>query len=438
VKNDPTPNAGPFRPALILPTYNNATTLADVVRRCLRLGHPTYVIDDGCTDNTQQALRSLPADPNLKTLKHSQNQGKAAAIRTGFKAALDDGCTHGVTVDTDGQLDPEQVPDLLASAAKNPQALILGVREFDIDGYPARSRFGRRLANLLIFIECGAKVHDSQCGFRVYPLDLAATMTVRGGRYGYEMEIITRAAWARCAIVEVPVSCRYYIHDEKRVSHYLPWTDTWRAIGLHGRLILRSLAPWPHKRWPIGSRDPVPWWRRFLHWVNPAELWHQARLERKASPLASALGAGVFIGNLPIPFLHPIVCIYAAKKLRLHPLGVLAGSLVALPPWGVLLAALNISLGSRLLDRHWLSIERVRAKLEDTPTVMAFLKTMGGFYREWAAGSIVMGIVMGLVVFGLIFALVHLLPRKKTKPSVQPRIAPAKSVVPEGSLSAGE
>src|ERR1051325_11844319 len=167
-ENQTTP-AGDFRPALILPTYNNATTLADVVTRCLQLKLPTYVIDDGCTDNTQQVLADLASDPNLRLLKHTVNQGKAAAIRTGFKAAQADGCSHGATVDTDGQLDPEQVPDLLSAAAKNPQALILGVRKFDIDGYPGRSRFGRRLANLLIFIECGASVSDSQCGFRVYP-----------------------------------------------------------------------------------------------------------------------------------------------------------------------------------------------------------------------------------------------------------------------------
>jgi uncharacterized protein (DUF2062 family) len=430
---DQTTPAGPFRPALILPTYNNATTLADVVSGCLRLGLPTYVIDDGCTDDSQRILATFSA-PNLKTLKHEKNQGKAAAIRTGFDAALKDGCTHGATVDTDGQLDPAQIPDLLAAAAKNPAALILGVRDFDIDGYPAQSRFGRRLSNVLIFIESGANVHDSQCGFRVYPLDLAKTVTVRSGRYGYETEIITRAAWARCPIVEVPVSCRYFIKAEKRISHYQPWPDTLRAIALHGRLILRSLAPWPHKRWPRGSRDPVPWWRRFLHWVNPSELWHQARLERKATPLGAALGVGVFIGNLPTPFLHPFLCLYAARKLRLHPLGVLAGSLVALPPWGLLLVALNVVLGEWLLSGRWLSIDRIKEKFE-----AGLIHALGHYFRQWAAGGIVMGLGMGLVVFGLVFALVHLLPRKKApaKPGQGRIAATGSSVIPTRTV-AGE
>jgi uncharacterized protein (DUF2062 family) len=417
---------------LILPTYNNATTLADVVTRCLRLGLPTYVIDDGCTDATQRVLAGLPADPNLRTLKHEHNQGKAAAIRTGFKAAQADGCTHGATVDTDGQLDPEQVPDLLAAAAQNPGALILGYRKFDIDGYPPRSRLGRRIANTFIFIECGAKVRDSQCGFRVYPLDLAATVTVRSGRYGYETEIITRAAWAHCPIVEVPVSCRYYIKDEKRVTHYKPWLDTVRAVGLHGRLILRSLAPWPHKRWPRGSRDPIPWWRRFLHWVNPAELWHQARLERKATPLGAAIGVGVFIGNLPTPGLHPVLCLYAARKLRLHPLGVLAGSLVALPPWGVLLAIFNIAVGGWIRTGTWKPITWP----EDT-TWSQDIALVGSYFREWLMGSIITGLVMGLIAFALMVALVHLLPRKKVKPEAQAPAASAKAVLPN-SVGAGK
>jgi uncharacterized protein (DUF2062 family) len=433
VTSDQTTPAGPFRPALILPTYNNATTLADVVNRCLRLGLPTYVIDDGCTDNTQQVLATLAA-PNLKTLKHERNKGKAAAIRTGFDAALKDGCTHGATVDTDGQLDPEQIPDLLAAAAKNPAALILGVRDFDIDGYPARSRFGRRLSNLLIFIESGANVHDSQCGFRVYPLDLAKTVTVRSGRYGYETEIITRAAWARCAIVEVPVSCRYFIKSEKRISHYAPWADTLRAIALHGRLVLRSMAPWPHKRWPRGSRDPVPWWRRFLHWVNPAELWHQARLERKATPLGAALAVGVFIGNLPTPFLHPVLCLYAARKLRLHPLGTLAGSLVALPPWGVVLAIFNIAVGGWIHTGKWKPVS-----WPEDATWSRYVKFVGDKFSDWALGSVLTGLVMALAVFALTVALVHLLPRKKPATAkAQGRAEPKAPVIPTRSSVAGE
>jgi uncharacterized protein (DUF2062 family) len=437
---DPTPIAGPFRPALILPTYNNATTLADVVTRCLRLSLPTYVIDDGCTDNTQEILASLPPNPNLKLLKHPLNQGKAAAIRTGFKAAMADGCTHGATVDTDGQLAPEEVPDLLAAAEKNPIALILGVRNFDIAGYPPRSQMGRRIANLFIYIESGAKVHDSQCGFRVYPLDLCATVTVRSGRYGYETEIITRAAWAHCAIVEVPVTCQYFIKNELRVTHYKPWIDTFRAIGLHGRLILRSLAPWPHKRWPRGSKDPVPWWRRFLHWVNPMELWHQARLERKAGPLGAAIGVGVFVGNLPTPGLHPFICLYAARKLRLHPLGVLAGSLVALPPWGLILVALNIGVGSRLLDGQWPKSFR---EIEDDYDRFGLWKFVGHYFREWATGGVVIGVIMGLIAFALVVALVHLLPRKKgtlaDNAKDQARAASGSSpVLPSRSLGAGE
>jgi uncharacterized protein (DUF2062 family) len=417
------PPASPpiFRPALILPTYNNASTLADIVGRCLKLGLPTYVVDDGCTDNTRQILEAFSNDCHLKVLVHTQNRGKAGAIQTGFAAATVDGCTHAVTMDTDGQLAPEQIPDLIAAGRKNPDALILGARDFEIAGYPAQSRLGRRLANFFIFIESGAKVSDSQCGLRLYPLGMINHLKVRSGRYGYETEVITRAAWAHCDVVEVPVSCRYFPADE-RVSHYEPWLDTFRAIGLHLRLVLRSLSPWPHRRWPIGSHDPRPWWRRLLHWVNPMDLWRQARLERRGAPMAAAVAVGVFIANLPLYGLHAILCLYAARRLKLHPLGVLAGSLAAAPPFAFLLVPSDIEVGHRIIHGTWLHFAQLN------PDHVSSWKLLQVYAGEWTLGGLLLGVVMGLVTFGLIVGLVHLVPRRtaaqRTPAPVVPKPSP--------------
>ena len=79
----------------------------------------------------------------VTVVTHNRNRGKAAALKTGFAAAAEAGFTHAITIDTDGQLDPEQIPELLAAARENPSALVVGCRDDGKADYPARSRLGR-------------------------------------------------------------------------------------------------------------------------------------------------------------------------------------------------------------------------------------------------------------------------------------------------------
>src|SRR5687767_3581022 len=112
-------SASPFSPVVITPTYNNCGTLAGVLGRVEALGLPMIVVDDGSTDSTAEVLREWAArrqDGPARVLTHARNRGKADALRTGFAAAAAAGHTHAVTIDTDGQLDPEEIPLLLAVA----------------------------------------------------------------------------------------------------------------------------------------------------------------------------------------------------------------------------------------------------------------------------------------------------------------------------------
>ncbi len=231
--------------AVIIPTYNNGKTLADILARLERLGLPLFVINDGSTDETAQILAQWQdaeksANASKMAFTHSINRGKAAALQTGFAAAATAGHTHAVTIDSDGQLDPEQIPDLLAVARECPEALVVGVRDSSSSDYPAKSRLGRNLSNFFILLECGHRVEDSQCGFRIYPLAMVTNLRCKARRYGYETEIITRAVWSGWQVKEVPVDCHYFPQGEKRVSHFRPWLDTVRSVAMHARLLLLS------------------------------------------------------------------------------------------------------------------------------------------------------------------------------------------------------
>lgn len=396
----------PFNPAVVAPTYDNARTLGDVVRGVAALGLPLIVVNDGSSDATADVLADLArSEGSLTVITHSRNRGKAAALRTGFAVATEAQYTHAVTIDTDGQHDPAEIPKLLDRARLEPNALVLGLRDEGAPGYPARSRLGRRLSNLFIRMESGLRVDDSQCGLRVYPLGLVRAVRCGAGRFGFETEIVTRAAWAGCPVVEAPVACRYLPPGE-RVSHLNPLLDTLRAVGMHARLLARALLPWPrHPQWPArtGADDvkPAPnsrpgFARRVLRWLDPRDAWRQARRDRVSRETFSAgLAVGAFIGNLPAYGFHAPIGLYVARRLHLHPAAVFVGTNVSMPPLGALLNAAAIALGHVLLRGSFPTPDAFDFKRHGAWTILRNL------LLEWSLGSVIVGLLCAAVVFML-------------------------------------
>jgi glycosyltransferase involved in cell wall biosynthesis len=230
-----------YRPVIIMPTFNNGSSLPDVYRRVAALNLSIIIVNDGSTDSTSEWLaRNASISQQLRVISHASNLGKAAALKTGFATALQCGFTHAITIDTDGQLDPEDIPTLLDQAKDSPGALILGARDMAMDDYPSRSRIGRRLSNFAIRLECGGIVTDSQCGLRVYPLELFRRVRCNVGRFGFEAAIITHAVWHGFRVINVPVRCRYF-PPENRVSHFRPWRDSLHGVLLHSKLLIGRL-----------------------------------------------------------------------------------------------------------------------------------------------------------------------------------------------------
>src|SRR4051812_31287807 len=306
-----------FVPVVIAPTFNNAGTLLDVLGRVDAQGVPAIVVDDGSTDATPALLADWaqrPRDHRVQVVTHPRNRGKAAALRTGFAAALEAGYTHAVTLDTDGQLDPEQIPDLLAVAREHPTAIVVGTRDTTADGYPARSLLGRRVSNMFVWMESGVRVSDSQCGMRVYPLDFIRSVRRTAGRYGFETEILTRAGWAGRPVVETPVRC-HYLPRGRRVSHFRPWRDSILGFLMHVRLVGAALWPWTGGAGRAATAGanaltaeqaaalrPLKSLRGFARWLSPVAVWRKLREEPVAGPertaFAGGVGIGAFIANL--------------------------------------------------------------------------------------------------------------------------------------------
>lgn len=404
---------------IVAPTYDNARTLRGVLDRLDVLGLPIVAVDDGSTDATAALLAewSRESGPSARTvLTHATNRGKAEAMRTGFehfRAAarphepthpvprpIPRPVTHAVTIDTDGQLDPEDIPALLVESASEPRALVVGVRDDRAADYPRRSRFGRRVSNVMVWLASGVRVRDSQCGLRVYPLATLERLAVRGGRYEFETECIIRAGWAGVPIREVDVRCRYQI-DGGRVSHFRVGRDSLRALVMHMRLLTRSLWPFGPRREPAAEPTGTIG-RRLAEWMNPMDALRQARADRAGSHrIALAFGVGAFIANLPVYGFQTLLSLAAAQRFRLHPLVTVAGAHLSTPPLGPLLIAAAIAIGHLIMTGSWPSLVTMREQ--------AVAELAMSLLAQWLIGSIVVGAALAILAYVATFALLALL-----------------------------
>jgi len=217
-----------MRTVAVVPTYQNARTLPEVLQSLEAEGFHLIAVDDGSTDGTGEFLAQwASADPARRhAVQLPRNLGKGAALEAGLAAAIQRGFARAVTVDADGQhraIDARRVADAATDG------LVVGARGEQAPGYPARSLFGRRLWALGVRSLTGLGVADPICGLRAYPLECLDRIRCRSGRFGWEEEWMVRAAWSGVIVRQVEIATIYKPPHE-RVSHWA-WHDWPRNIG---------------------------------------------------------------------------------------------------------------------------------------------------------------------------------------------------------------
>ena len=210
---------------ILIPVYQGAGTVGEVVKAALATGSAVVVVDDGSTDGSGRIAEIAGA----RVLRHPVNQGKGAALQTGFALARSEGRRAVLTIDADGQHDPAEIPKLVEEHRRHPDALIVGVRHFD-DGMPRRSQIGNRISTFWISLFAHRPHQDTQSGFRVYPASLFTDARFRSSRFDTETELLLRAAKLRVPLVEVPIRTIY--PAEGAGTHFRDFADTLRIIKL--------------------------------------------------------------------------------------------------------------------------------------------------------------------------------------------------------------
>lgn len=233
---------------VLIPSYNTGPRVLETVAEARRSWSPVWVVVDGSTDGTAEALVALAAaDPGLRVLVMPHNRGKGAAVLHGLHAAAAAGFSHALTMDADGQHHAASIPAFMAASQARPDAMVLGVPVFGADAPPLRVH-GRRISNWWARLETFGAVGDSLCGFRVYPIaPLLAVMraTVWMRRFDFDPEAAVRLCWRGVAPINLPAVVRYLSTEEGGVSHFRYGRDNALLTWMHLRLVVGTALRLP-------------------------------------------------------------------------------------------------------------------------------------------------------------------------------------------------
>ena len=242
------------RICVIVPTYNNEKTIVDVLRRIQAYTHNIIVVNDGSTPETMETLTvAFDASELPEIVDYTPNRGKGYALMRGFRRALELGYRHAVTIDSDGQHFPEDIPAIMDCHSANKGALVVGSRNLTADNMPSKNTFANKFSNFWFRLQTGIPLEDTQSGYRLYPLEAINLRWPIAPRYEAELELLVFSAWRGVPVVSVPVRV-YYPPEGERVSHFRPFWDFFRISVLNSILTFGALFYYL----------PVRLWRRLF------------------------------------------------------------------------------------------------------------------------------------------------------------------------------
>lgn len=203
--------------SVVIPLYNEEKTIREVLER-IPNHRPTeiIVVDDGSIDNSVEAASKV--EKNIKIIRHIENKGYGASLLEGFRQSNGDII---VTLDSDGQHEPQQIPKLLIPILQDRADIIVGSRYLGRSHYrvPLHTRLGELFISLCLQVLYRQKVGNNQCGFRAFRREaLNSVMPLKSTRFGFNTEILFKAAKLGFKISEVPVTIKPREHGSSYVQ----------------------------------------------------------------------------------------------------------------------------------------------------------------------------------------------------------------------------
>ena len=376
---------------VIIPTYNNAASLAKVISDVAAYTHNIIVVNDGSTDDTKKIINSFSF---IQSVSYKKNAGKGFALRTGLKFAWEKGYEFAIAIDADGQHFAKDLPTFINKLETEKAAIIIGARNMDQSSVPGKSNFGNRFSNFWFKIETGIIAPDTQSGYRLYPLLLIKNISFITRKYEFEIEVLVRAAWKGVKIESIPVSV-YYPPANERVSHFRPFKDFTRISILNTILVLITFLY-------IKPRD---FFRAIFNKQKGKEYInkHLLQINQPDHIKALSVGFGVFMGIVPIWGFQLIVAISLSFLFKLNKALVILAAHISIIPMIPIIIFLSYKAGA-----YWMGANAMHIEFSRHITLMSIKKN----FEQYLYGSITLAVGAGILSGIVTFLLLKLFKRK--------------------------
>ncbi len=207
----------------ILPSYNEEKNITSVIKGILKHNIDVIVVDDGSKDKTSQRA----SENGAAVIRHHKKKGKGVSIKDGLNYAADNDYDYIITIDADGQHNPEEIPLFVKEADANEEAgIVIGSRLWNPEKMPLARLCTNRFMSHLISLLCRQNIPDTQCGYKLIKKDVLKVISVKSRKFEIESELLVKAAKAGFKIKSIPIKS-IYAGEKSRIN---PFTDAIRFI----------------------------------------------------------------------------------------------------------------------------------------------------------------------------------------------------------------
>lgn len=232
--------------AVVIPSFEPDNRLISLVNDLANKNIGTiYVVNDGSGESYEaifDKLELLVERTGGSILRHELNMGKGRALKTAFQYILDndEAIKTVVTADSDGQHTCDCIQSVIDASVKNRECLILGVRSFNKEGIPWKSRFGNKLTEKMFKYITGVHITDTQTGLRAIPRSyLQELLSIKGERFEFEMRMLIDAV-EKVEVLEIPIKT-IYDSEENHQTHFDPFKDSLRIYHILGERFIKYI-----------------------------------------------------------------------------------------------------------------------------------------------------------------------------------------------------
>jgi len=377
----------------VIPVFNNTKNIKNFACECLLYLDNVLIIDDRSSDLN---LTKLFDGTKITVITLSETKGKRKAILTALDFLQNKNADYIIWLDSYRQYLPKNILNFIPKILETDNSIIIGCRNFSSENLLQKNNFKRKFSNLLFKIETGLDLKDSLSNFRAYPIKYLKQLKLTGDFLDFDIEVLTRAAWAGLNFIEIDTD-GFYPEKNNKISRLRRFVDILKFALMHLRLIGRHLLPWSHKK--IIKNNEKTFDKKLFK--KPIKLI-KFLVSENNSPLGLAAAAfvGTILAVLPFIGLHSVLIIYFSAKLNLNKIMALAIQNLYIPPF---VPFVCIEVGYFMRTGHWLTDLSLNAFKSYAPT----------FMFDWLLGSLILAPVYAIIAAVVVYFISSKIQKKK-------------------------